>query len=282
MDASRLAAFTSAANTICYKSAADPRWAKVDLHMIVEALHHELSEFALPQKQALPGESVAGNLYILDKAPPAQIPDHKSSKNNNNKNQAAPTNAANPRDGQESVGSDALSDTSFTPPKNIGKCVRFDEDGRRHVILPPGAVDRTPKQRFVREDKNRQRKLLPPPGFDDLAPAHIIEVQQEPEGLTFERKRVFKNPAVKFGGISLAMMREQPQRFEKLRQMHSEKRKDASKKHKSKKHQRSQSQPLISVTTDGKTTHWQSWFLKGVFDAEEDLLYNSRWPASSF
>ncbi|KAI0530238.1 hypothetical protein GGR58DRAFT_524874 [Xylaria digitata] len=254
MDASKVAAFTSMANMICCKSTIDPIWARVDLHMIVEALHHKLSESALPQKQteiadvhfwialtkraarildipysvtyqrinrALPSRFVVGNLHIRDKAPLAQTLDHKSSKNNNN--QAAPTNAANPKDGQESVGSDALSDTSFTPPKNIGKCVRYDEDGRRHVILPPGVLERAAKERFVQEDKNRQRKLLPSPGPNNLAPEHILEAQQEPERLTFERKRNFKKSAVKYGGISLSMMREQPQRFEKLKQMRSEK-----------------------------------------------------------
>ncbi|KAI0411825.1 hypothetical protein F5X98DRAFT_367757 [Xylaria grammica] len=303
MDAKGLAAFTSTANMVRCKSAVDPMWARVDLHMIIEALHIELSELALPQKQseisdvhfwlnltkraaqilkipygiryqrnrALPGRFLTGN--CCDIAPPAQILDKKPLKSTTK--QAVTTNNASGKDDERSDTSDAVSDTSFTPPKNLGKCVKFDEDGRRHVVPSPRVA---PKQRFVQEGKNGQRNLLPPPGFNNLAPKIINEVEPEPEKLTFERRQDFKKPSVKYGGISLAVMREQPERFEKLKNRRS------SKKHKSapKKHGRSKSQPMISVTVDGKTTCWQSWFLKGVFDAEEDLLYNTRWPASSF
>ncbi|TGJ83231.1 hypothetical protein E0Z10_g5534 [Xylaria hypoxylon] len=249
MDAYGIAAFTSTANMVLRKSTVDPMWARIDLHMIVEALHHGLSELALPQKQAQISDvyfwldltkraaeicgipygtkyqrvTTRNDVFVREnprnQAPPAQVSDRKTSKNTTK--QAVTTNTANHEDGEQGDASDAISDTSFTPPKNFWKSARIDEDGRRHVILPPGIADRAPKQRFIREDKNGQRKLLAPPGFHNLPHELISKPEPEPEKLSFERKQCFEKTAVKYGGISLTMMREQPSRFEKMKKSRS-------------------------------------------------------------
>ncbi|KAI0451854.1 hypothetical protein F5B21DRAFT_527381 [Xylaria acuta] len=182
--------------------------------------------------------------------------------------------------------SGAISDTSFTPPTNLAKCVRFDNEGRRHMLPPPGLGNAAPKHpsRFVCKGVNGQKHLMPPPGFRGALPKLIDEpCRKPPVALKFERKKDFKKEfekrQVTHGGISLAVMREQPTRSKEEKNKCSfEVRQSVPEKEK----------PAVPKTRAGSSPTnrliggWESAFLKGIFDAEEDLLYSSRWPASTF
>ncbi|KAI8944452.1 hypothetical protein F4801DRAFT_585413 [Xylaria longipes] len=177
--------------------------------------------------------------------------------------------------------SGAISDTSFTPPKNLANCVRFDDEGRRHILPPPGFGDAAPKQqsRFVRGDENGQKHLMPPPGFRGALPKLIDE---PPVALKFERRKDFKNEfekrQVTHGGISLAAMREQSQPKGKKNKCSFAVRQSEPKK----EQPPSPKKMAGSPPTDRLSGGWESAFVKGVFDAEEDLIYSGRWPASTF
>ncbi|KAI1745813.1 hypothetical protein F4680DRAFT_443283 [Xylaria scruposa] len=181
--------------------------------------------------------------------------------------------------------SNAISDTSFTPPKNLARCARYDDEGRRHMLPPPGFGDAAPKQqqqqsRFIQGDAKGRKHLMPPPGFHGALPKLIDET---PVALKFERKRDFKKDfekrQVTHSGISLAVMHKQSSRSEGKKKKCS----FAVCSSVSKKAQgASLKKPVESPAADRLIGGWESAFLKGVFDAEEDLLYSSRWPASTF
>ncbi|RYC54883.1 hypothetical protein CHU98_g11324 [Xylaria longipes] len=177
--------------------------------------------------------------------------------------------------------SGAISDTSFTPPKNLAKCARFDDEGRRHILPPPGFGDAAPKQqsRFVHGDENGRKHLMPPPGFRGALPKLIDE---PPVALKFERRKDFKNEfekrQVTHGGISLAAMREQSQPKGKKNKCSFAVRQSEPKK----EQPPSPKKMAGSPPTDRLNGGWESAFVKGVFDAEEDLIYSGRWPASTF
>ncbi|KAI0440379.1 hypothetical protein F4803DRAFT_577643 [Xylaria telfairii] len=184
--------------------------------------------------------------------------------------------------------SDAISDTSFTPPKKLQNLARYDEYGHRQVLPPPGYGNAAHEQqsRFIRDDGQGRKHLMPPPGFQGALPKALDERPSLPAVLTFERKKNYKRDfeqrqAKLQSGISLAVTREQSQRVNEK----NKKKKGASEVHqaKPKKERRASSKkPARSPPTNRLIGGWESAFLKGVFDAEEDLLYGGRWPASTF
>ncbi|KAI3332812.1 hypothetical protein F4824DRAFT_514155 [Ustulina deusta] len=300
-------AFSFAADKMRQRAMVDPKWAQIELHTIVEALHKGLLVL-LPQNQAqlydfnfwLDLQRKAARMFDLpngrfttepsqDQTHLTQVAAHQSSKNTTK--QAATINTADFEEERHSDVSDAISDTSFTPPKKLGKFAQIDKNGRRHIVLPRALTNHAPKkQRFVKKDNKGRRHLLPPPGFHGKAPRPVQEPEPEPKKLTFERKRDFKKPNVKCGGISLAVIHEKGSRAERAGKSRSAaKRPDIPNKPVPfnregvpKRHVPSDNQPTMSAARDGKTAHWESAFLKGVFEIEEDLLYSSRWPASTF
>ncbi|KAI0859871.1 hypothetical protein F4860DRAFT_525661 [Xylaria cubensis] len=186
---------------------------------------------------------------------------------------------------KEQEDSDAISDTSFTPPKYLARCARYDDEGRR--LPPPRFGNAAPKQqkqsRFVHGDGKGRKHLMPPPGFHGALPRLIDE---SPVVLKFERKQDFKKEfekrQVTHGGISLAVTRKQSSRSEGKKNKRSldisAGRSSVSKKEQS----ASLKKPAESPATNHLIGGWESALLKGVFDAEEDLLYGGRWPASTF
>ncbi|KAI0550312.1 hypothetical protein F4679DRAFT_583562 [Xylaria curta] len=177
--------------------------------------------------------------------------------------------------------SDAISDTSFTPPKHLARCARYDDEGRR--LPPPGLGDAAPKQqsRFVCGDEDGREHLMPPPGFHGALPKLIDEA---PVALKFERKMDFKKDLEKRqGGASLVAMHKQSSRSEGKKKKKCSFEVSTSFSSVSKEEQSASYKKLAESPTAGRLIEgWESAFLKGVFDAEEDLLYSSRWPASSF
>ncbi|KAI1164793.1 hypothetical protein F5B18DRAFT_650447 [Nemania serpens] len=175
----------------------------------------------------------------------------------------------------------AISDTSFTPPRQIeiSRFAHLDEEGRRHVLAPPG--------------------------FRNVAPRYIYEDYEVPAELSFERRTDYKKSDVQYGGISLAVMKQKAAQLTKTRKVRFEvapiSHDDTPK---------AQAAPIAfqpttlepiglsptslsliyapsttsspTSTTDQPVAVWSSPFMKGVFEAENDLLYDSRWPASTF
>ncbi|KAI1357970.1 hypothetical protein F5Y08DRAFT_346196 [Xylaria arbuscula] len=229
MNAPQVEAFTSMADTLCELALDNPTWRIIELDTIVAAefeglftrypenpaelvdfnfwlnlqdkatshLGIPLIEPRLKMKTGSPGR-VVGFRIAQNQASRACIADSQTVKNTAGKSTA---DAAEREDESDGDTSDAISDTSFTPPKNLGKYARVDNEGRRHVMLQPQPEPQK-QQRFVQRDTNGRRQILPPPGFNDCAPR---EIESEPAQLTFERKRVLKKPAVECGGISLAV-----------------------------------------------------------------------------
>ncbi|TRX92309.1 hypothetical protein FHL15_006924 [Xylaria flabelliformis] len=187
---------------------------------------------------------------------------------------------------KEQDDSDAISDTSFTPPKHLARYARYDDEGRRHMLPPPGFGDAAPKQqkqsRFVHGDAKGREHLMPPPGFRG---AHPKLIDESPVALTFERKDFKKESEkrqVTHSGISLAMTRKQSSRSEGKKNKRSLDVSAGCSSVSKKEQSASLKKPTESPATDHLIGGWESALLKGVFDAEEDLLYGSRWPASTF
>ncbi|KAI0469238.1 hypothetical protein F4859DRAFT_523041 [Xylaria cf. heliscus] len=197
--------------------------------------------------------------------------------------------------------SDAISDTSFTPPKQLQKRIRYDEHGHREVLPPPvfGHAVPKPQSRFIYGDRQGRKHLMPPPGFRGALPKLLSEIPSEPKvKLTFERKKDFKKEFKARqgiqGGISLARMREQSSYANEKNKKTENKTKKKEKKMKKKcsfevsqtipqkEQPASPKQPEVPRPAGRLIGGWESAFLKGIFDAEEDLLYSSRWPASTF
>ncbi|KAI1421755.1 hypothetical protein F5Y12DRAFT_800690 [Xylaria sp. FL1777] len=307
-------AFSSAADKMRRQAMIDPKWAQIELHTIVEALHNGLPAF-LPRNQAQlsdfnfwldlqrkaakmfgvtnspiskPAETVSSGRIIRESSQdlvfPAPVVDPRLS-DDITKHAVAAITTADLEDGEHSDVSDAISDTSFTPPKNLGRFAQIGNDGRRHVVLPPQLTDRGAKQqRFLQQDNNGRQHLLPPPGFHDAAPKPVKDLEPEPSKLTFERKRDFKKPVVACSELSLALKAERALRGDKTKEKKKKKKSRSAGKRPDipDKHVSSNCQPNTSATTDGKTPYWESMFLKGLFEREEELLYNGRWPVSTF
>ncbi|KAI0205588.1 hypothetical protein F4808DRAFT_472270 [Astrocystis sublimbata] len=200
----------------------------------------------------------------------------------------------------------AVSDKSFTPPRRLKHLVKIDRYGRRHVLPPRGCGTVAPpkekkqplmqqqqlkpqKTRFVTTDLLGQRHLMPPPGLPGVWFQPLNECRGEhSRPLTFERKRDFKEEfqtrqQETAGGIALAVAREKEARSEENKNKKERRctfsvcqdppKNTTSNTYKKRAKPRPQNQLI-----DG----WESRTLKGIFDAEEDLLYNTRWPASTF
>ncbi|KAJ2990754.1 hypothetical protein NUW58_g2793 [Xylaria curta] len=176
------------------------------------------------------------------------------------------TATTNEYDGDES---DAISDTSFTPPKQLGKFAVIGKDGRRRVLMPG---------------------IRGPPGL-------VGKARPEPKvELSFEKKPVLKKPPVLHGGIALAVMRQEALRpsekkkeVEKGKEKKEEKppaeaptRRRSKKKGPKKQDVEPTEQPASSSTGSRRVGGWESAFLKGVFEIENDLLYDNRWPIATF
>ncbi|KAI1754874.1 hypothetical protein F4782DRAFT_552780 [Xylaria castorea] len=185
--------------------------------------------------------------------------------------------------------SDAISDTSFTPPKHLVKRVQYDNEGRRRVLPPTGCGNVAPKQkqRFVCDDGKGRKHLMPPPGFHGALPKLIVEPYREPPiTLTFERRKDFKKGFEKRqvtpGGISLRAMRKQSSQSEGNENKCSFEVPTSHLSVPKKEQPASPEKPAESPLIDRLTEGWESAFLKGVFEVEEDLLYSGRWPVATF
>ncbi|KAI1147771.1 hypothetical protein F4825DRAFT_455155 [Nemania diffusa] len=185
----------------------------------------------------------------------------------------------------------AVSDTSFTPPKNLKNLknlVQLDQEGRRRILAPPGVRgDASPikhKNRFIFEDPEGKKHLIPPPGFRDLFPMKIEKTTytaNEPT-FSFQRKDNFEKLEAKYGGISLALMAEKKLAVATPRKMrfsmdptgyHAIPRSET---------ERPTSLPPPPPTSNRPVAGWSSSFAKNIFDIENDILYNGRLPVSTF
>ncbi|KAI1184918.1 hypothetical protein F5B17DRAFT_433061 [Nemania serpens] len=204
--------------------------------------------------------------------------------------------------------SDAISDTSFTPPTlwQLTKLARLDGNGRRHVLAPTvfraePVIDNTECQL----------------AYDDSA--EQCESCMKASETLFERRRDFKKAGVERGGISLAVEREKSQRAQETKgnrrirfevqapplcsaidsssglmvptdqkpSHHQDTRKERVRNEQvAPTGQREVSpppdQPEELPPTDRGAASWTCPLLKKVFETENDLLYDSRWPASTF
>ncbi|KAI0965391.1 hypothetical protein F4678DRAFT_485335 [Xylaria arbuscula] len=289
-----------------------PKWTQIKLHAINEALHNGLPAI-LPQNQYqlfdfdfwldlqrqaekkcdIPPpdtrkparrvhfkETVSSGRVATkssrDQACPAQAASKQSRKEITRQ-----ATAANTADTKEDEDSDAISDTSFTPPKNLGRFAQLDKDGRRHVVLPTKVTNRAPKQqRRTQKPTQGRRQILPPPGFHSAAPNYARRLALRPAKLTFERKLDFE---VKCGGVSLIALEVEAMRASRGDEKNTKKEKKsrpAANRHSDVQRVSSNKQPR--ARDEDVSAHWESGFLKGVFEAENDLLYDSRWPASTF
>ncbi|KAI1292932.1 hypothetical protein F5Y03DRAFT_402747 [Xylaria venustula] len=288
----------------------DPRWTQIELHTIVEALHNGLQAL-LPQNQYqlfdfdfwlnlqrqaekkcdLPPlnirkparkETVSSGRVVAkpsrNQACPARVAENQSKKDITKKG-----TAANIADDKKDEDWDAISDSSFTPPKNLGRFAQLGKDGRRHVVLPTRVTNRAPKQqRCVRQANQGRRPPLPCPGEPALAPTNKKRPATRPAKLTFERKRNFE---VECGGVSLISLGVEAQRAsrgDEKRKNNGKENRSAANRHSDVQHESSKKKPKMPVVRDNQPAHWESGFLKGVFEAENDLLYDSPWPASTF
>ncbi|KAI0406346.1 hypothetical protein F4802DRAFT_596372 [Xylaria palmicola] len=214
----------------------------------------------------------------------------------------------------EDADSDAVSDTSFTPPKNIKKQVRFDLHGHRHVLRPqellPLPVDQPAvdhpelnpprpaecltrtKGRYTLIDPKGYNYLMPPPGFHGILPRMIAEPPKPKLVLKFEKKQVPKALAVACGGISLAVMGDRLSPSSKGKKIMFAGPVEL-REHRNMPSVVPLTTPLTTppqspvtptiMPTEGRAVEgWQSEFMKGVFEAEEDLVFNGRLPVSTF
>ncbi|KAJ8130508.1 hypothetical protein O1611_g3123 [Lasiodiplodia mahajangana] len=223
-----------------------------------------------PLKSAKPGKSTKGGYNSTAQARPVQATDVRI------------TNASG---GSESG---AVSDTSFTPPKKLHRLVRIDDEGRRHV-LPPHEIRRlTPfkhKSRFIHADLEGKRHLLPPPGFSGLFPKHIEEHPVGPCILSFKRRNDFKKAEEQCGGISLAVMkeRESSKTPRKVRfAMALTRPTGYCPIPPSRRAIPTSMPPPLPSATDRRVAGWSSPFAKRLFEIENELLYDGRWPISTF
>ncbi|KAI1110192.1 hypothetical protein F5Y14DRAFT_455303 [Nemania sp. NC0429] len=228
--------------------------------------------------------------------------------------------------------SDAISDTSFTPPNRLqlAQLARIDKYGRQHMVAPMGFTDATDDQKYQIVYDNPHNPYYP----------------ETPATPLFEKRRDFVKSAVKQGGIALAVALRRLQRAteaKSTRRIHFEVSVPPEKQHctqpsqpratdntqetkstrhvrfevpappekqhrthssqrtrhvrfdvsvpPGKQHRTHSSQPPTpraadntpdSPVTDQQVAVWSSPFQKAVFEAENDLLYDSRWPASTF
>ncbi|KAI0113590.1 hypothetical protein GGR51DRAFT_556739 [Nemania sp. FL0031] len=210
----------------------------------------------------------------------------------NPQDQAVPVQATDVRHSNASCGgeSDAVSDTSFTPPKKLNKFVRIDDEGRRHVLAPSGFRDQAPfkhKSRFIHIDLEGKRHLLPPPGFRGLFPMKIEEHPVVRCTLSFKRRDDFKKAETQCGGISLAVLEEKnaPRAETKIRfnmepmgPMPTGYRPISP----SERAIPTSMPPPPPSPTDRRVAGWSSQFAKNLFEAENELLYDGPWPISTF
>lgn len=165
------------------------------------------------------------------------------------------------------------------------------------MLAPPGFRDIAPKHeaRFIHEDDQGRKHMLPPLRFEDVTPKSLDGVPAEMSGLSFERRSNYKKPEVKHGGISLAVMSQKsspPTRKKKVTfavtSPHDDKPKtQVAPTTLNPKRQAAQTTlPSANLppasNADQPVAIWTSPFLKGIFDTENDLLYDSRWPVSTF
>ncbi|KAJ8106243.1 hypothetical protein ONZ43_g7129 [Nemania bipapillata] len=195
--------------------------------------------------------------------------------------------------------SDAISDTSFTPPKSLGKCARIDEQGRRHVLAPPGCREASPppkNTRFTFLDRQKGTKfLVAPPGYHHILPREIEEEPQKRETVSFERKENYGKSEVTCGGIAQAVQESQqrPMTSRKIR-FGVEPPKQASNGRQAVARRQNvhleltppssppSSSPPPPPSIGRAVAGWTSEFHRKVFEAENDLVFDGRWPASTF
>ncbi|KAI3323882.1 hypothetical protein HD806DRAFT_544012 [Xylariaceae sp. AK1471] len=133
-----------------------------------------------------------------------------------------------------------------------------------------------PLNRFIRIDENGRRHLLPPPGFGPAPKA-------QPEILPFPRKHDYKKPDIKYGGIALAMARD------KEPETNTERGRARTCDLRSHKFA-SCDQALTQKTTENvnapsssaQRPAKQAQFWERMFEIEEDIVYNTRIPISTF
>ncbi|KAI1281510.1 hypothetical protein F5Y07DRAFT_411606 [Xylaria sp. FL0933] len=308
-------AFSFAMEQMNHLAAVDPKLAQIKFTTIIEALHEGLPAF-IPQNEAqlfdldywlhLQSQAVK-TLDVPNGAPtkPAVIPDNVPLQDERS---ATPTTDTTDDSGPcWSDVEDAISDSSFTPPKyrDLQRFARLDAEGRRHVVLPPTTTNCAPpqQQRFIREDAAGRQHLLPPPGFHGAAPKPMAQFSWDPMTPSFEKKRHFKKPFMAPGGVSLiaqAVKQEREAcgvspkntRGTALRFMV---RQDMPMPMHNQPVQRKPLPPMSPLshlpplpkakqppTRDSKNESWSCWFSKGVFEMEEDLLYNSPYTISTF
>ncbi|KAI2623774.1 hypothetical protein GGS21DRAFT_547037 [Xylaria nigripes] len=143
--------------------------------------------------------------------------------------------------------SDAVSDTSFTPPKHLGRFVRLDKDGRPHVLPPPGFKPFAPER--VDERSGHKSAQL---GFP--------EFKVKPVEPFFQRKYDYRKAGVEKGGISLAREREWwPHKV-----------------------RRSVPDEPVTPIKNCEPKDKEAAFWTRLFEIEEDYVYNGRWPTSTF
>ncbi|KAI0505328.1 hypothetical protein F5B22DRAFT_661639 [Xylaria bambusicola] len=298
MDAHGAEAFTAMANMLIQLAEHDPRWRVIELFTIVTALQEGLPA-TLPQNAMELGDfrfwlnlqkRAAEHLEIEKAVSSGRVANERSQQ------QKIAVKPADHDDDTNGNVSDAISDTSFTPPKNLGKHVQFDKHGRRHIVLPPQPAARTPYVKRVTQNAARGQQQLEP----------------KPAKLTFERKRDFHKPSVEYSGISLAVKAaraDKPKETEKHKKkkshstgkqvqqkcllglLHQHSPTD-SRHHKSSNHASSGDQATAATGEAAQATQssgdkkpvtlWYSRFMKALFEQEEDLLFSGRWPISTF
>ncbi|KAI0423850.1 hypothetical protein F5Y09DRAFT_354482 [Xylaria sp. FL1042] len=293
-------AFSYAAGQMQHLTMVDPKWAQIEFDTIDEALNRGLLA-CLPQDQAdlftldfwLDLENRAFNMLNASDAIVSEqgvfqngrfateySPDRKPFRDTK---QLEVTNITTYD--EESDVSDAISDTSFTPPKDyLSRYARLDAEGRRHVVLPQGPAKRAPKQhRFIQEDSAGRQHLLPPPGFHGAAAKCMDEFDEweTVTSLSFERKRNVHEYTVPRGGVSLITVGLEPHKRVWGETPKTCRALILPERYRTKVPRRSfpKKKPLARGTT---AAFWESSLEKGIFDTENDLLHNSRWPVSTF